>query len=110
MNDGGMRHLLSDKFTIGGEATAAAGPVGRDVSAQTDAVMRAEMLSYSRSSGLFAGISLEGATLRPDEETNRELYGRDATNREILTGDFKTPAVAARFERALNRDAARSSR
>ena len=110
MNDGGMRHLLSDKFTIGGEATAAAGPVGRDVSAQTDAVMRAEMLSYSRSSGLFAGISLEGATLRPDEETNRELYGRDATNREILTGDFKTPAVAGRFERALNRDSARSSR
>ena len=52
------------------------------------------MLSYSRSRGLFAGISLEGATLRPDEETNRELYGHDATNREILTGDFKTPAAA----------------
>ncbi|HLM99964.1 MAG TPA: lipid-binding SYLF domain-containing protein, partial [Bryobacteraceae bacterium] len=97
-------HLLSDKFTIGGEATAAAGPIGRDVSAQTDAMMKAEMLSYSRSSGLFAGISLEGATLRPDEETNRELYGRDATNREILTGDFKTPAVARKFERALSRD------
>jgi SH3 domain-containing YSC84-like protein 1 len=110
MNDGGMKHLLSDKFTIGGEATAAAGPIGRDVSAQTDAMMKAEMLSYSRSSGLFAGISLEGATLRPDEETNRELYGRDATNRQILTGDLKTPAVAARFERALNRDSARSSR
>jgi len=104
MNDGGMRHLLSDKFTLGAEATAAAGPVGRDGSAQTDAVMRAEMLSYSRSRGLFAGISLEGATLRPDEETNRELYGHDSTNREILTGDFKTPAVAAKFERALNRD------
>jgi lipid-binding SYLF domain-containing protein len=110
MNDGGMRRLLSDKFTIGAEATAAAGPVGRDVSAQTDAMMKAEMLSYSRSSGLFAGISLEGATLRPDEETNRELYGRDATNREILSGDFKTPAVAGRFEKALNRDSARSSR
>jgi lipid-binding SYLF domain-containing protein len=104
MNDGGMKHLLSDKFTIGGEATAAAGPVGRDVSAQTDAMMNAEMLSYSRSSGLFAGISLEGATLRPDEETNRELYGRDASNREILTGDFKTPAVGRKFERALRRD------
>src|ERR1039458_4837709 len=63
MNDGGMRHLLSDKFTLGGEATVAAGPVGRDASAQTDAVMHAEMLSYSRSSGLFAGISLDGATL-----------------------------------------------
>jgi SH3 domain-containing YSC84-like protein 1 len=73
-------------------------------------VMRAEMLSYSRSRGLFAGISLEGATLRPDEETNRELYGRDTTNREILTGDFKTPAVAAKFERALNRDSDHRSR
>ena len=106
MNDGGMRHLLSDKFTIGGEATAAAGPVGRDLAAETDAMMNAEMLSYSRSRGLFAGISLEGATLRPDEDSNRELYGRDATNREILTGDFKTPAVADRFEHALNRDSA----
>ncbi len=106
MNDGGMKHLLSDKFTIGGEATAAAGPLGRDASAQTDAELNAEMLSYSRSRGLFAGISLEGATLRPDEETNRELYGHDTTNREILTGDFKTPEVARKFERALNRDSA----
>jgi lipid-binding SYLF domain-containing protein len=104
MNDGGMRHLLSDKFTIGGEATAAAGPVGRDAGAQTDAMMNAEMLSYSRSHGLFAGVSLEGATLRPDGDTNRELYGRDTTNREILTGDVQTPAVARKFERALNRE------
>src|SRR5579863_589394 len=106
MNDGGMKHLLSDKFTVGGEATAAAGPIGRDASAETDAMMHAEMLSYSRSRGLFAGISLEGATLRPDEETNRELYGHDSTNREILTGEFKTPAVAGKFERALHRDSA----
>ena len=104
MNDGGMRHLLSDKFTIGGEATAAAGPIGRDASAQTDAMMAAEMLSYSRSRGLFAGISLEGATLRPDEDANHELYGRAASNREILTGDFKVPAVAMKFEHSLNRD------
>jgi len=110
MNDDGMRHLLSDKFTIGGEATAAAGPLGRDASTQTDAVMHAEMLSYSRSRGLFAGISLEGATLRPDGETNRELYGHDSTSREILTGDFKTPAAAAKFERALNRDSDHRSR
>lgn len=103
MNDGGMHHLESDKFTIGGEATAAAGPVGRDASAETDAMMHAEMLSYSRSRGLFAGISLDGATLRPDAESNRELYGRDATNHEILTGDFKTPASAGKFEMALNR-------
>src|SRR5579862_6258404 len=100
MNDGGMKHLLSDKFTVGGDATAAAGPVGRDLSAQTDAMMNAEMLSYSRARGLFAGISLEGATLRPDGETNKELYGRNATNREILTGDLKIPTVARKFERA----------
>ena len=106
MNDGGMKHLLSDKFTIGGEATAAAGPVGRDATATTDAMLHAEMLSYSRARGLFAGISLEGATLRPDGDTNRELYGHDSTNREILTGDFKTPAAAAKFEHALHRESA----
>lgn len=106
MNDGGMKHLLSDKFTLGGEATAAAGPVGRDATAQTDAMLHAEMLSYSRARGLFAGISLEGATLRPDGDTNRELYGHDSTNREILTGDFKTPSAAAKFERALHRESA----
>ena len=110
MNDGGMKHLLSDKFTIGGEASAAAGPLGRNATAQTDAQLNAEMLSYSRSRGLFAGISLEGATLRPDEEANRELYARNATNREILTGDFKTPAAAAKFERALHRDSAKRDR
>jgi lipid-binding SYLF domain-containing protein len=110
MNDGGMKRLLSDKFTIGGDATAAAGPVGRDVGAQTDVTMKAEMLSYSRSRGLFAGISLEGATLRPDEETNRELYSPDATNREILTGDVKTPTVAEKFNRALNRESVERSK
>jgi lipid-binding SYLF domain-containing protein len=103
MNDGGMRHLLSDKFTIGGEATAAAGPVGRDAAAQTDAMMNAEMLSYSRARGLFAGISLEGATLRPDSDSDTELYHRTVTNREILTGNFKAPAAAAKFEKSLNR-------
>jgi lipid-binding SYLF domain-containing protein len=110
MNDGGMKHLLSDKFTLGGDASVAAGPIGRDLSAQTDAEMHAEMLSYSRSQGLFAGISLSGATLHADGKTNRELYGRDATDREILTGDFKTPAIAKKFEKALNRDSARRTR
>jgi len=104
MNDGGMRHLLADKFTIGAEANGAAGPVGRQLTAQTDVTLQAEMLSYSRQHGLFAGISLNGATLRPDGETNRELYGRDTTNREILTGDFKTPPVAMKFEKALHRE------
>ncbi len=110
MNDGGMKHLLSDKFTIGGDASAAAGPVGREATAQTDAKMNAEILSYSRSRGLFAGISLDGATLRPDGETNRELYSRDATNREILTGDFATPEAARKFEHALHRDSPERTR
>jgi lipid-binding SYLF domain-containing protein len=107
MNDGGMKHLLSDKFTLGGDASVAAGPIGRSVTAQTDAELQAEMLSYSRSHGLFAGISLSGATLRPDGDTNRELYGHDSTNHEILTGNFKTPAAARKFEAALKRESAR---
>lgn len=107
MNDGGMKHLVSDKFTLGADAGVAAGPLGRDLSAQTDAMMNAEVLSYSRSRGLFAGISLEGASLAPDGDTNRELYGHETINREILTGDFKTPAAASKFERALNRDSSR---
>jgi lipid-binding SYLF domain-containing protein len=106
MNDGGMKHLLSDQFTVGGDASVAAGPIGRDASARTDAMMSAEMLSYSRSRGLFAGIALSGVTLRPDEETNRVLYGNNSTNREILTGGFKTPMVARKFEKALHRDSA----
>lgn len=104
MNDRGMKHLLADKFTIGGDASAAAGPIGRSASAQTDAMMHAEMLSYSRSRGLFAGISLEGATLRPDEDSDRELYGHRITNREILTGNVKTPAEAEKFRHALGRE------
>ncbi len=104
MNDGGMRHLLTDKFTLGGDASVAAGPIGRTATAETDAMMNAEMLAYSRSRGLFAGISLEGATLRPDGSADREMYGRDVTNHEILQGDFKAPVAAMKFERSLNRD------
>jgi SH3 domain-containing YSC84-like protein 1 len=110
MNDGGMKSLLSDKFKLGADASVAAGPIGRDLTAQTDATMHAEMLSYSRTRGLFAGLSLAGATLRPDSETNRELYGHDTTDREILTGEFKTPAAAGKFEGALNRDSAQRER
>jgi len=107
-NERGMKHLLSDKFTIGGDATAAAGPVGRDASAQTDAALHAEMLSYSRSRGLFAGIALEGATLRPDKEADHELYGHDVTNREILTGaGVPAPAAAMKLDHLLNADSAR---
>jgi lipid-binding SYLF domain-containing protein len=109
-NESGMKHLLSDKFTLGGDASIAAGPVGRDASAQTDVALHAEMLSYSRSRGIFAGIALEGATLRPDKEADHELYGHEVSNREILTGhDIKTPAVAEHFEHELNRESDRRS-
>lgn len=104
MNDGGMKHLLEDKFTVGGDAAVAAGPIGRAASAQTDAMMHAEMLSYSRSRGVFAGISLEGATLRRDADADHELYGHDITNREILSGAIPVPASAQRLEHALNRE------
>jgi lipid-binding SYLF domain-containing protein len=107
-NESGMKHLLSDKFTLGGDASIAAGPIGRDASAQTDAELHAEMLSYSRSRGIFAGIALEGATLRPDHEADHELYGRDVTNREILTGPgVQAPPAAEKLEHMLNRESAR---
>src|ERR1700730_3092453 len=83
MNERGMRRLLEDKFTLGAEASVAAGPVGRQTTAQTDVQMSAEMLSWSRSKGLFAGIALTGATLRPDNETNQEMYGTKLTAKEI---------------------------
>jgi SH3 domain-containing YSC84-like protein 1 len=110
MNESGMKQLISDKFTIGGEATAAAGPIGREASAQTDAVLRAEILSYSRSRGLFAGISLQGATLRPDSDADRDLYGHSITNREILTTNVPAPAAAAHLESLLDRNSMRKSR
>ena len=110
MNDSGMKRLLADKFTVGAEATAAAGPVGRDAEAQTDAVMRAEMLSYSRSRVLFAGISLQGATLRPDVDANEEMYGTKLENKIILTGTTKPPAAAAKLETLLNKNSSRRTR
>ena len=103
MNQRGMDKLMEDKFTIGGDASAMAGPVGRSATAQTDVLMHAEILSYSRSRGVFAGISLEGATLRPDKDDNRDLYGRDITQREILEGRVKPPAVAQPLYSELNR-------
>jgi lipid-binding SYLF domain-containing protein len=97
LNEGGMKKLLSDKFTLGGEAAAAAGPVGRNTSANTDVLMKAEILSWSRSHGVFAGLSLEGATLRQDQDENAKLYGKPLTNEEILTGAVRRPAPAAKF-------------
>jgi lipid-binding SYLF domain-containing protein len=110
MNESGMKRLLADKFTVGAEMTAAAGPVGRDATAQTDAVMRAEMLSYSRSRGLFAGISLQGATLRPDADANEEMYGKALTNKEIITTDVKAPAAADKLENLMDRNSVRKTK
>lgn len=110
MNETGMKHLANSKFTLGGDATVAAGPVGRAATAQTDATMHAEMLSYSRARGIFAGIVLDGATLRPDDSANRELYGQDLNNKVILTGDVKTPPAAAKLEGMLDRDSLRKSK
>lgn len=94
MNERGMRRLREDKFTLGAEASVAAGPVGRQTTAQTDVQMSAEILSWSRSKGLFAGIALTGATLRPDNDTNQELYGRKVSAADILAGNMTAPAAA----------------
>ena len=107
LNQRGADKLLSSKFTLGGDASVAAGPVGRTSSAETDALMRAEILSWSRSRGVFAGISLKGSTLRPDEEANQELYGKAITNRELVQGSVAAPESAAGLVSALNKYSAR---
>jgi len=104
MNEGGQNKLMESKFTLGGDASVAAGPVGRSTSAQTDAQMHAEILSWSRAQGLFAGVSLEGATLRPDVDDNAKLYGKRLGSREIVTTRMKMPKAAVRFVDELNKD------
>jgi lipid-binding SYLF domain-containing protein len=94
MNRRGMDKLMSDKFTLGADASVAAGPVGRTAAAMTDAQMTAEILSWSRTKGLFAGIALKGATLRPDKEDNRELYRKTLTTRDILMSNMALPPAA----------------
>ncbi len=92
MNNRGASSILESKVKLGGDASVAAGPVGRDAAANTDAYMRAEILSYSRSRGLFAGISLEGSTLRPDDDATADVYGRKFTARQIvIDGEAKVP-------------------
>jgi lipid-binding SYLF domain-containing protein len=92
MNNRGASSILDSKVKLGGDASVAAGPVGRDAAANTDAYMRAEILSYSRSRGLFAGISLEGSTLRPDDDATADVYGRKFTARQIvIDGEAKVP-------------------
>jgi lipid-binding SYLF domain-containing protein len=101
MNEEGAAKLRSSKFTLGADAAVAGGPVGRSAQAQTDAQMHAKILSYSRSRGLFAGLSLEGATLRPDADANESLYGRKVSHEEILSGAVAAPAAAGGLHAAL---------
>ncbi len=103
MNKRGADKLLSSEFTLGGEGMVAAGPVGRTATAQTDALMRAEILSWSRSRGLFAGVSLTGATLRDDLDDNTTLYGKKLDNRTIVTTGVTPPKAAAKLLALLNR-------
>jgi lipid-binding SYLF domain-containing protein len=107
MNKHGAHRLLSSKFTLGGDASVAAGPVGRSATAETDAYMTAEILTYSRSRGVFAGLSLSGATLRQDLDTNTALYGRSLQNKEIVETNVPPPASAAGFLGLLNKYSSR---
>ena len=86
MNEKGARSVMSSKVKLGGDASAAAGPVGRTTTAETNAVMQAEILTWSRAQGLFAGVSLTGSTMRSDGDANKNLYGRDLTTKEIVAG------------------------
>lgn len=103
MNQSGMNRLMKDKFTIGGDASVMAGPVGRSADAKTDAFMKAEILAYSRSRGVFAGVSLEGATLRPDNDDNAKIYGSPVSQESILHGHLKATSDAKVLFEELNR-------
>jgi len=97
MNKNGMDHLLSSQFKLGADASAAAGPVGRHASADTDWKMRAEVLTYSRSRGLFAGLELTGAVIKQDKGSTREFYGRMVPFKTSLKGDIEAPKTAYPF-------------
>lgn len=107
MNQDGMRHLLSDKFQLGGEASAAAGPVGRNVSALTDAELHAEILTYSRQRGIFGGLDLSGSAILQDSDLIYEAYGQRETNKDIIVGEIRTPESAAPFVSILNKFSSR---
>lgn len=103
MNQHGMDRLASDKFTLGADASAAAGPVGRTASADTDASMTAEILSYSRARGAFAGIALDGTVISQDNSEDRKLYGRDVSNKAVIMGEVAAPASGTRLREELAR-------
>lgn len=107
LNERGMEKLLESKFTLGADASVAAGPVGRTASAETDAKMHAEILTYSRSRGVFAGIALNGATLRPDEDANKELYGPETSNKKIVANGVKPTASGQTLVSLLNKYSSR---
>jgi len=103
MNQSGMKKMLGDKTTLGADVSLAAGPVGRNASAATDAKLNAEILSYSRAQGLFAGIDVSGGVLKPDADANRDLYGHVVSPREVLTDGRKAPESTRPFMSALRR-------
>src|SRR6266705_2808839 len=109
MNDQGFQHLLSSKFELTGEGSVAAGPVGRHASAGTDWKMNTQVLTYSRSKGVFAGLTLEGAVVQQDDDSTRAIYGKDMTFRNILSGKASTPKSADAFIKAVS-DAGQQAR
>ena len=109
MNDQGFQHLLSSKFELTGEGSVAAGPVGRHASAGTDWKMNTEMLTYSRSKGVFAGLTLEGAVVEQDNDSTKAIYGKNMTFRNILSGKVTTPKSASAFMKAVS-DAGQQAR
>ena len=103
MNERGASGILTSKVKLGADASVAAGPVGRTASAETDATLRADILSYSRARGAFAGVALEGSTIRPDNGANRQIYGREVPARDIvLSGHVATPPAAKRMVSTLD--------
>jgi lipid-binding SYLF domain-containing protein len=109
MNEEGARELMKSEFTLGGEAGAMAGPIGRTATAETDAYMHAKILSYSRSRGVFAGVALKGSTMRSDDDANKVIYGRSVAHKDILQGAVKAPVAAAELISLLNRYSPRES-
>ncbi len=110
MNKAGVTRILKSEFKIGGEASVMAGPVGRSTSAQTDAYLRAQMLGWSRSRSAFAGLALEGSTLREDSGDNRALYGKDITNEQIVLGNTRVPPAAQSLLHSLSKASMVASR
>ena len=102
MNDHGLQRLLSSKFQIGADASASAGPVGRHASAGTDWTMKTEILTYSRSNGVFAGISLDGAVVEQDEDSTRAIYGSDPSFHGVLSGKVRAPSSTLKFLKAVS--------